>query len=272
MSFNPHANCWKLTRLTEAVVTAVVMLSTLLPGTSEGAELRVTTEYIYPTAYEVRGGQIQIGPNGRAVRVQESVVVPTAFATREVGVVFSVEATVSSMNREAKVITSLEPRNKNGNTDLMIAATLGNLEEACNLLNRGAMVNAKNNFGSTALMGAAAGGYDEIVQRLLLKNAKADIKTRNGSTALMFAAKNGQLRVVEQLLAAGANVNEGDSEGITALMYAVQGSYPAVVEKLLKSGARPDHADRHGTTPKALALKNNDRDILVILTRGVGVK
>jgi ankyrin repeat protein len=77
---------------------------------------------------------------------------------------------------------------------------------------------------------------------------------------------------VEQLLAAGAKVNEGDSEGITALMYAVQGSYPAVVEKLLKSGARPDHADRHGTTPKALALKNNDRDILVILTRGVGAK
>jgi len=267
-----NANCWKFTRLTEAVVIAVVMLSMLLPGTSEGAELKVATEYIYPTAYEVRGGQIQSGPNGRGSRVQESVVVPTAFATREVGVVFSVEATVSGMNRDAKVITSLEPRNKNDNTELMIAATLGKLNEVRNLLSRGAMVNARNNFGSTALMGAAAGGYDEIVQQLLLKNAKADIKTRNGSTALMFAAKNGQLRVVEQLLAAGAKVNEGDSEGITALMYAVQGSYPAVVEKLLKSGARPDHADRHGTTPKALALKNNDRDVLVILTRGVGVK
>lgn len=262
----------KLAQVTEGCGIAVILLSTIFQGASRATELKVTTEYIYPTAYDVRGGQIQTTPNGRAGFVQETVVVPTAFATREVGVVFSVEATVSGMNRDAMVIGALEPRNKNGNTELMIAATRGNLDEVRNLLVRGALVNVRNNFGSTALMGAAAGGYDEIVQSLILKNARTDTKTRNGSTALMFAAKNGQLRVVDQLLAAGANVNESDGEGITALMYAVQGGYADVVGKLLKSGAKPDHADRHGTTPKALALKNNERDILVILTRGTGTK
>ena len=197
----------KLAQVTGSCGIAVIMLGTMLQGTSRATELEVTTEYIYPTAYEVRGGQIQTTPNGRTGFVQEMVVVPTAFATRKVGVVFSVEATVSGMNRDAKVIGALEPRNKNGNTELMIAATRGNLDEVRNLLNRGALVNTRNNFGSTALMGAAAGGYDEIVQSLVAKNARTDIKTRNGSTALMFAAKNGQLRVVEQLLAAGANVN-----------------------------------------------------------------
>jgi len=260
----------KLTLFAGILGLFLMLLTMILSGTTYSAELRVGTEYIYPTAYQVIGGQIQTTPGGRAGMVQEVVVVPTAFATREVGVVFSVEATVSSMNHDAKVLASLEPRNKNGNTELMIAATMGNLDEVRNLLSRGAMVNTRNSFGSTALMGAAAGGYKEIVQSLLMKNARTDIKARNGSTALMFAAKNGHLDVVGQLLAAGANANEITGEGVTALMYAVQGGYSGVVQKLLKGGAKSDRADRHGTTAKALALKNNDRDILILLTRGVG--
>jgi len=107
---------------------------------------------------------------------------------------------------------------------------------------------------------------------LLQKGAKPDLKSRNGSTALMFAAKNGQSGVVKQLLAAGASVNTSDSEGITALMHAVYGGYPDIVDQLVKSGAKTDHADRHGTTPRALALKKNDKNVLVMLTRDAGAK
>lgn len=242
-------------------------ITVMVPQVSSAAELRVTTEYIYPTAYEVRGGQIQSGGVGQPGVVQENVVVPTEFATREVGVVFSVEATVSSMNHDATAIASLEPRNKNGNTELMIAATQGNLAAVRNMLGHGVMVNAKNNFGSTALMGASAGGFEDIVQILLAKGATPDSKSRNGSTALMFAAKNGHTRVVDQLLAAGANVNISDRQGITALMHAVNSAYPDVVEHLVKNGAKADQVDRHGTSPKALALKKNDKSVLVMLTR-----
>jgi hypothetical protein len=246
------------------IVAATVVLTAQL----DAADLRVVTEYIYPTAYEVRGGSIGVGAGaGGAGIVQETVVVPTEFATREVGVVFSVEATVSSMNHDATAISSLEPRNKNGNTELMIAATQGKADLARKLLGRGVMVNAKNNFGSSALMGASAGGFDEIVQMLLAKGATPDSKSRNGSTALMFAAKNGHKQVVDQLLVAGANVNSTDSEGLTALMYAVNGGYAEVVEHLLSKGAKPDCTDRHGTSPKALALKKSDKNVLVMLTR-----
>lgn len=251
----------------------VLVVPVVLTVQLDAAELRVTTEYIYPTAYEVRGGTIGVGAGGgRAGFVQEAVVVPTEFATREVGVVFSVEATVSTMNHDATAITSLEPRNKNGNTELMIAATQGDVALVRKLLGRGVMVNAKNNFGSSALMGAAAGGFGDIVQMLLAKGATPDGRSRNGSTALMFAAKNGHEQVVDQLLAAGANVNVTDIEGLTALMYAVNGGYPEVIGQLVKKGARPEQADRHGTTPRALALKKNDKNVLVMLTRNPGLK
>lgn len=247
-----------LMAVASATVTALAACAT---------DLRVTTEYIYPTAYEVRGGQWVPNGNGGARMIQETVVVPTEFATREVGVIFSVEATVSSMNHDSTAIASLEPRNKNGNTELMIAATQGNAESVKYLLGRGVMVNAKNNFGSTALMGASAGGHGDIVRMLLARKATPDSKSRNGSTALLFAARNGHAEVVDLLLAAGANVNATDNEGISALMQAVNGGHSEVVETLMQHGAKPDQTDRHGTSPRALAQKKNDKDVLVMLTR-----
>lgn len=249
----------------------VAMTSMSVAGSMAGAaDLRVATEYIYPTAYRVQGGQLRQDAGGGIV--QETVVVPTEFATREVGVVFSVEATVSCMNHDATAIASLEPRNKNGNTELMIAATQGNEEGVRNLVGRGVMVNTKNNFGSTALMGAAAGGHEKIVKMLLAKNAAPDSKSRNGSTALMFAAKNGHTGVVDLLLAAGANVNSSDSEGLSALMQAVNGGYPDIVATLIAHGAKPDQTDRHGTSPRALAAKKNDKNVLVMLTLVPGAR
>jgi hypothetical protein len=253
--------------LVRAVGLAFVVLMARCQVRVAAAELKVTTEYVYPTAFQVQGGNIQQWNNGGPGVVQESVVVPTEFATREVGVIFSVEATVSSMGHDGTAITSLEPRNKNGNTELMIAAAQGNEAAVRNRLGHGAMVNVKNNFGSTALMGAAAGGYESIVQMLLAKSAVPDSKSRQGSTALMFAARNGHAAVVNLLLAAGANVNASDNEGITALMQAVNGGYPDIVEILVKRGAKPGQTDKRGTSSIALASNRNDKNVLVMLTR-----
>jgi general secretion pathway protein D len=60
------------------------------------ASIRVVTEYIYPTAFEVDGGQINAGGNaGDADIVQETTVTPQDFATREVGVLLTVLPEVS---------------------------------------------------------------------------------------------------------------------------------------------------------------------------------
>jgi len=261
-SQNSFGYAWR-SRLATLVVVAA--------GTVRATDLHVATEYIYPTSFRVVGGQLQTGANGNGV-VQETVVVPENFQTREVGIVFSVEATVSGMNAGAATIAALEQRNKNGNTELMIAATLGDAELVRRLLARGAMVNAKNNYGSTALMGAAAGGFTEIAGLLLARGALPDSKSSDGSTPLMFAAKNGQIEVIQQLIDKGANVNAGTRDGFTPLMFAVNNGSDDVVSLLLEKGARKDTQDRHGTTPLALASAKKADAMVVLLTRGPAAK
>jgi general secretion pathway protein D len=62
------------------------------------ASIRVVTEYIYPTSFEVQGGSIGTGTAGASSStsiIQETVVVPQDFATREVGVILTVLPEVS---------------------------------------------------------------------------------------------------------------------------------------------------------------------------------
>ena len=76
------------------------LLSAPKVTTRSGAEasIRVVTEYIYPTAFEVNGGQINNNANAgnnNANIVQETTVTPTDFQTREVGVLLTVLPEVS---------------------------------------------------------------------------------------------------------------------------------------------------------------------------------
>lgn len=250
-----------------------VALLVVAAGVARATDLHVATEYIYPTSFQVIGGQIQGAAAGVGANVvQQTVVVPQDFQTREVGVVFSVEATVSGMNSGATAISALEQRNKNGNTELMIAATLGDLDQVKRLLARGAMVNAKNNYGSTALMGAAAGGFTDIVELLLAHGAIPNSKSSDGSTAMMFAAKNGQLEVIQQLLEKGASVNDATRDGFSPLLFAVNNGSDDIVRLLLEKGARKDIQDRHGVTPLALASAKKNEAMVVLLTRGPAAK
>ena len=62
------------------------------------ATIKVVTEYIYPTSFEVQGGQFNnnnSGNNNSSSIVQETTVVPQDFATREVGVILNVLPEVS---------------------------------------------------------------------------------------------------------------------------------------------------------------------------------
>lgn len=64
----------------------------------EEALIKVVTEYIYPTSFEVQGGQIGNNTganNNNANIIQETTVVPQDFATREVGVILNVLPEVS---------------------------------------------------------------------------------------------------------------------------------------------------------------------------------
>lgn len=80
----------------------------------EQALIKVVTEFIYPTTFEVQGGQIGTGGGtgaNAANIVQETTVVPQDFATREVGVILEVTPEVSqdgnmiSLTMKPQVVT-----------------------------------------------------------------------------------------------------------------------------------------------------------------------
>jgi general secretion pathway protein D len=79
----------------------------------EQALIKVVTEYIYPTTFEVQGGQIgnSSGGDNNANVIQETTVVPQDFATREVGVILEVTPEVSqdgnmiSLTMKPQVVT-----------------------------------------------------------------------------------------------------------------------------------------------------------------------
>jgi ankyrin repeat protein len=253
------------TRLQWRMTAGLVAFSACALAPANAAELRVVTEYRYPTSYEL--STVQRPGGGALVQNNIPVAVPQNFVTREVGVVMSVDATVGELAKLEFVRPTEEQKRLHGNTELMIAAASGDRDDVVRLLARGAAVNAKNRFWATALMGAATGGYDDIVTLLLDHGASTESRTKDGTTALMFAAKNGHWDVVNTILARGADVNTADGQSRTALMYAVYGGHKDVVELLLKHGANPSRPDRHGTTPGMLADARSQDDLVVLLTR-----
>jgi len=67
---------------------------------------------------------------------------------------------------QCKPCSTVNTRNKNGHTDLMVAAFDGHKDIVEVLINAGADVNAKYNDNLTALMIAEIRGHAEIVEML----------------------------------------------------------------------------------------------------------
>lgn len=228
---------------------------------SSAAGMKIVSEYRYPTSFEVTP-IMGTDANGNSA-VIGGIVTPSGFETREVGVAMNVEAAVGSL---AGLASASRPGTLvNGNTDLMLAATVGDYKRT-RKLSAGTDVNQQNRFGSTALMGASAGGFEDIVKLLLLRGADGDLRSESGSTALMFAARNGHEDVVRALLKDDAEPNGGDADGNSALMYAVRGGHADVVRLLLAGGANANAPDPMGRTPLMVAQEMAQRDMVVLLT------
>ncbi len=202
---------------------------------ARAGHIRVTTEYRYPTDYEVipifGGG----GPGGQGARIVGGMVIPRNFETREVGVVMSVYAEVVHVGEAAHAMTDGQ-KLLNGNTPLMLAATAGDHRAVERVLAGRPDVNAKNNRGSTALLGAAAGGFETIANRLIEAGADINAVSGSGLTPLTVAARNGHAAIVRTLIARGARVNSADRTGQTPLAYAVRRGHESVAEALLRAG------------------------------------
>lgn len=105
---------------------------------------------------------------------------------------------------------------------LTFATQLGKVDFIRNLLNLGYAVDQANACGQTALMMAAALGDMEIMDILLEGNANPNAQDKSGLTALHVAGFTGQTGAFKRLLRAGANPETRDALAMTADMYAVE--------------------------------------------------
>ena len=103
---------------------------------------------------------------------------------------------------------------------LLQAIRQNNLQQAQDLLRKGADPNVRDNYGVPAVVKAAEGDRLKMVKLLLDSGANVDIKTRQGRTALMLASRKANEDIAKVLLDRGADTNLKDNEGRTALMMA----------------------------------------------------
>ena len=143
-----------------------------------------------------------------------------------------------------------------GDTALMFAARVGDLDSAKLLVAAGANVNDQDAWGVSATVLAAHSGYRELVEFLLEKGADPNLAPA-GFTALHEAIMRRDERMVSALLAHGANPNtplrtwtptrrssqdfhfEPALVGATPFWLAARFSQPGVMRLLVKHGADP---------------------------------
>jgi ankyrin repeat protein len=143
---------------------------------------------------------------------------------------------VSQLVDLAERTAALAQTDAAGDTLLIIAVRLGNLQAVRLLLRLGAPVRVTSGSGHPVLVVACLHHPDEqIVQALLDRDNEvvnmADQTT--GTTPLMCSAWDRSLRIMEQLLLAGAETRLTDAGGLTALHHAASRAQHAAVERLL---------------------------------------
>lgn len=123
--------------------------------------------------------------------------------------------------------TSVEARNDNDESPLMMAALKGHTAIVKKLIERDADVNKP---GWAPLHYAATGGHLEIMELLLEHHAFIDAESPNGTTPLMMAAHYGTPAAVKLLLEAGADTAMKNQLGLTAQDFARRGNRPDSLE------------------------------------------
>ncbi len=168
---------------------------------------------------------------------------------------------------------SIETRDDDGRTPLMIAVEMGRIDALRALIEAGSMLDAAtvlsepdpsrrplapgvkaiSRLGLLELIGPIVGGQAAV---------KARRKNQNGPTALMIAAAAGHAEAVHDLLAAGASPSLRDCDGFPALSHAAALGHAAIVHALVLAGAEIDPIDQFDMTPITLAALNGHAEAI----------
>ena len=159
----------------------------------------------------------------------------------------------------------IEAKDKDGRTQLHIAAMKGDLAHVEFLLSQKANVDAVDALGMTALYHAARQGYAPIVQFLLSNKADANQQAEDGSSPLEVAVENDHTDIADLLVKAGVDLENSSSDSSTLLHYAARKGLAKYARYLLDKGADVNTKNSDGTTPLELAIQNGALDIARLL-------
>ena len=119
---------------------------------------------------------------------------------------------------------SVNEKNKDGYSSLMIAGQYKNLKNVSLLLKNGANVNEQNNLGDTTLH-LALNEYkndflqEKIIKSLIENGSDVNIQNNSGVSPLMLALKNNLISCAMLLYEAGAKIDLKDKNGKYAVDY-----------------------------------------------------
>jgi uncharacterized protein len=158
------------------------------------------------------------------------------------------------------------------NAQLLDAARANRVEEARELIERGADVNAKDGTEQSAYLYATSevGPDPALLELTLAYGADVDAKDSYNGTGLIRAAHRGYAEIVRRLIAAEIDVDHINRLGWTALLEAIilGDGGPAHVETvraLVDGGADVTIADGDGVTPREHAERAGYDEIVAIL-------
>jgi ankyrin repeat protein len=140
---------------------------------------------------------------------------------------------------------------------LLDAVERGDAKQTELFLSQGLDPNSTGPNGQTILMAASRLGQLDVVKVLLTRKANPNRQSPQGDTALMLASLGGHLEVVKLLFSSGARL---DTSGWNALHYAAYGGSPEIIRFLVLRGADKNAVAPNWDTPLMLALRNGRAD------------
>ena len=153
---------------------------------------------------------------------------------------------------------------------LVIALKKKNFDEAQNLLNQGANIDALNSRGESPVFMFASTLTQEALKWLIKNGANVDIPNKVGSTPLFAAVERADLVAVDLLLNAGADIDKANARRITPIFQSVLNEKDkGVFDRLLEANPELDQESESGTTVVlAAAARGNHDFVKKLLVRG----
>lgn len=167
--------------------------------------------------------------------------------------------------------TDINRPNSSGDSPLISAARIGNLQVMDLLLKHGANINQLDAKKRDILNIAISHKNPDLARWALANGIDPTMVTSiyQGS-ALIYACHQGQVEIVNMLINAGAPLNRINNIGWTALLETTvlgDGSekYQQITRLLVDAGADKTIADRNGKTPLDHAKERGHKEIVEIL-------